>query len=96
MRLFASAALAAVGLLFYNFAVTTPAHAGCADDAAMTKEMAMAADDGDGKTMALEHVAMAMEKAEANMEDECMAEVMKAKAALDGEMMEKMEEKTTN
>ena len=31
--------------------------------------------------------AMAEEKAAANMEDECMAEVMKAKAALDGKEM---------
>ena len=97
MKLVATAAVAAVaGLFLQGLAAPTPAHAACADDAAMTKEMAMAAEDGDGKTMALEHVAMAMEKADAKMEEDCMAEVVKAKAALDGEVMEKMEEKKTN
>ena len=97
MKLIATAAVAAVaGLFLQGLAAPTPAHAGCADDAAMTKEMAMAAEEGDAKTMALEHVAMAMEKADAKMEEDCMAEVMKAKAALDGETMEKMEEKKTN
>ena len=91
--LLSAAAIAAVGLFLQGVTAPTPAHAACAQDAAMTKDMAMAADDGDGKTMALEHVAMAMEKADANMEDECMAEVMKAKEALDGEaMMEKTDD----
>ena len=65
--LLSAAAIAAVGLFLQSVAAPTPSyaagHAACAQDAAMTKDMAMAADDGDGKTMALEHVAMAMEKA---------------------------------
>ena len=97
MRVFLTAAvLGTVSLLAQGLATPTPAHAACADDAAMTKEMAMAAADGDSKEMALKHVTMAMEKADASMEEECMAEVVKAKAALDGDVMEKMEEKKTN
>ena len=89
--LLTAAAIGVVGLFLQGVAAPTPAHAACAQDAAMTKDMAMVAADGDGKTMALEHVAMAMEKADANMEDECMAEVMKAKEALDGKMKDKMD-----
>ncbi len=47
----------------------------------------MALPDGDQKTMALQNVAMAMEKAAANDETECMAQVMKAKMALGGDAM---------
>ena len=63
MRVFLTAAvLGTVSLLAQGLATPTPAHAACADDAAMTKEMAMAAADGDSKEMALKHVTMAMEK----------------------------------
>ena len=91
----ALAALAAAGFFLNSAIAPTPAHAACAEDAAMTKEMAMEA-EGDAKEMALKHVAMAMEKAEASMEEDCMAEVVKAKAALDGEMMDKMDDTATN
>ncbi len=93
---FALAAVAAAGFLLQSAIAPTPAHAACAEDAAMTKEMAMGAGDAAAKETALKHVAMAMEKAEASMEEDCMAEVVKAKAALDGKMMDKMDDKAKN
>ena len=92
--------LAVAGALAFGVAsltAPTPAHAACSDDAMMTKEMAMKVTDASAKEMALEHVAMADEKAKAGMEDECMAEVTKAKMAIEGkEMMDdKMDKKTS-
>ncbi len=80
-----------------NLTAPTPAHAACSDDVMMTKEMAMKVTDAAAKDEALEHVAMADEKAKAGMEDDCMAEVTKAKMAIEGkEMMDdKMDKKTS-
>jgi hypothetical protein len=68
------------------FAIATllaaPAYADCAKDAMMTKEMAMKVTDAKKKEMALQHVTMAEDKAKGKMENECMAEVMKAKDAM--------------
>ncbi len=86
-QLLALTAVAAV--LLANGLSTSPAHAACAADAAMTKDMLMELPDGDTKVMALQNVAMAMEKAAANDETECMAQVTKAKMALGGDTMDK-------
>ncbi|MHA1571081.1 MAG: hypothetical protein ACTSWM_04620 [Alphaproteobacteria bacterium] len=93
-------AVAVAGALAFgavNFTAPTPAHAACLDDAMMTKEMAMKVTDAAVKDKALQHVAMADEKAKAGMEADCMEEVMKAKATIDGkEMMDdKMDKKTS-
>ncbi|MBI3706876.1 MAG: hypothetical protein HY246_04230 [Proteobacteria bacterium] len=72
----AAAAFAIAGLL------AAPAYADCAKDAMMTKEMAMKVTDAKKKEMALEHVKMAEDKAKGKMENDCMAEVMKAKEAM--------------
>ena len=96
------AIMAVGGMVLANGLSVPTAHAACADDAAMTKDMLMELPDGDTKTMALENVAMAMEKAAAHDEAECMAQVMKAKMALDGDAMgdtmgrDKMEKAKTN
>ena len=91
-------ALAGAFALGTQFFAAQPAYAACADDAAMVKAEAMAADDGNGKTMAIDHVAMAQEKASAGMEAECMVEVTLAKEALAGDSMasDAMEKTTTN
>lgn len=95
LPIIALAGAVAVGTQFF---AVQPAHAQCVDDVAMVKEEAMAASDGDGKMKALEHVAMAQEKATAGMEADCMAEVTMAKEALAGDSMasDSMEKKTTN
>lgn len=82
-------ALAGVLALGSQVTFTQSAHAaGCADDVAMVKEMAMAA-EGDAKEMALKHVGMAQEKADANNEADCLTEVSLAKDALGGDAMGK-------
>lgn len=95
LRVMAIAGTMAFGAV--NLASPTPAHAACSDDAMMAKEMAMKVTDTMAKDMALKHVAMADEKAKAGMEDDCMAEVMKANEAIKGkEMMDdKMDNKTS-
>jgi hypothetical protein len=60
----------------------------------MAKEKAMEVAETDKREMALEHIAMAEEKAEANMESECMDEIMKANAIVEGKEM--MEDTKTN
>ncbi len=85
-----------------SLAAPTPVHASsdsaCATDAMMTKEMAMKVTDASAKEKALEHVAIADEKAKAGMEADCMAEVTKAKMVIEGkEMMDdKMDDKKTS
>lgn len=73
---------AVAAFLTVNGLGAAPAHAACAADAEMAKTEVMMLPDGDSKTMALENVAMAMEKAAAKDETECMAQVTKAKMAL--------------
>jgi hypothetical protein len=63
-------------------AISAPAYADCSKDAMMVKESAMKSTDMKKKEMAMKHVAMAEEKAKGKMENDCMAEVMKAKEAL--------------
>ncbi len=91
-------ALAGAIALGSQFFAAQPAHAACLDDAMMVKEEAMGHSDGDAKTMAIDHVAMATEKASAGDETACMAEVTMAKEALAGDAMaaDSMEKKTTN
>jgi len=96
------AAAGALAIGVTSLTTPTPVHAssdtGCAADVMMTKEMAMKVTDASAKDKALEHVAMADEKAKAGMEDDCMAEVTKAKMAIEGkEMMDdKMDDKKTS
>lgn len=86
LSLFALAGVLAVGS---QVSLSQPAHAAsCAEDVAMVKEMAMAA-EGDAKEMALKHVGMAQEKADANNEADCLTEVSLAKDALGGDAMAK-------
>ncbi len=95
LPIFALAGAVALGSQFF---AAQPAHAACMDDAMMVKEEAMGHADGDAKSMAIEHVAMATEKATAGNETECMAEVTMAKEALAGDAMaaDSMEKKKTN
>ena len=97
----AMALASAMAFSAVSFTALTPAHAAsdstCATDAMMTKEMAMKVTDAAAKEMALEQLAMADEKAKAGMEDECMAELMKAKSAIEGkEMMDDKTDKKTS
>lgn len=78
MRSILLGAACALAVVVFN----APAFADCSKDAMMVKESAMKSTDMKKKDMAMKHVAMAEEKAKGKMENDCMAEVMKAKEAL--------------